>query len=202
MQASGDSARTNFFYYARRFEPVAFKNGRPKPWAAQLFSEEMGYRFCELQGYLGRAAKSRTVKSPSTGYGERCLSVETGDLWEPVVTGTSMDTVADPGFIGSPLLPETARTYLLATHLGDEAIIRPGKKPVYSPDMELYLVADVEGFCRDVMEIMETGLPDGIIAQRPKRIDIKLDGTGEFDIFYSDGPLVGDVIAVARARFG
>lgn len=202
MQASGNSARTDFFYYARRFEPETFRNGRPKLWAAQLFSEEMDYRFCELQGYLSSAAKSKAVKSPAGGYGERCLSVETGDLWDPVATGISMDVAGDPRMIGSSVAHDKdSSTYLLATHIGSEAIIRPGKKPSYNPEMELHVIAESEGFCQDVVEIMETCLPRGITSLEPKRIRIERNGA-EFDIIYSDGPLVGAATTVARARFG
>ncbi|MBI2085457.1 MAG: hypothetical protein HYT71_03010 [Candidatus Aenigmarchaeota archaeon] len=215
MQAYDNVDKTDLYTYARRFEPVAFKSGRPKIWAAMVFDEEISQRFCELQGYVSRSAKERNVKSHETGYTGRGLSVETGTLWTPVITSISMDTTGDLKQIG-PLMdaygsdpqlngcPEkkSDKTYLLATHLSSESVIIPGKKPLTYSEMEIYLISNTEEFCQDIMEILETGLPDGILTGKPKRLNITANERNEFYILYNDEPFIGKTTVVSRVRFG
>ncbi len=205
MQAYESSAKTDLFYYARRFEPLSFKSGKPKKWAADLFDDEMTGRFCELQGYLSISAKQRDSKSQGAGFAGRGLTVEVGSLWTPVITGIYMDTVGKLENAGYPLVAgpdgDITRTYTIATHLGRESVIRPGKKPAIYPEMEVYMISDSEDFCQDVKEILEAELPNYILREKPKRIDIRLCDGNEFEITYIDGPMMGEKLGLT-VRFG
>ncbi len=206
MRMPDVAGKTEFFSYSSRFEPLAFRNGRPKLWAARSFGDEMYHRFDALQGYLSRAAKNRSVRSHESGYAGRGLGVEVGALWTPVIGGISMDTTGDPNNIG-PLFTagrELAhdQTYLLATYMNEEFVLSPDKKPLWRPEMEIFVLSDSEPFCQDVMQIMDNSLPRGVMKKKPERIDIELVEGNEFNVFYNDGLFIGNAITAARVYFG
>ncbi len=85
----------------------------------------MTYRRNELQGYLNASAKRGEVHGHETGFAGRSLTVETGTLWTPVVTGISMNTAVNSCEMDRLLsLPHliagsdgnVENTYLIAVH--------------------------------------------------------------------------------------
>ncbi|MBI4168255.1 MAG: hypothetical protein HY515_04845 [Candidatus Aenigmarchaeota archaeon] len=204
MQASDSRSKYDLFTYSARLVPKTFKGGRPKLWAVDLFEDEIGSRLCELQGYLSSVAKQRDVRSPEEPAG-RSLSVECGVLWKPENDYATLNTTGDPRHIGLLFDAEADsvdKTYLLALYMDEERIIRPGRKPELYPEFEVSLVSDSEEFCAGVANILGQMLPDGIELAKQKRINMSVDGSGEFTVYYNRDPFVGSSVPVVRARFG